>query len=180
MTQIDINGSETHTVRLFHLDLPPEAVDRFVTQAGTGEWPLKYALGARHLRPGFVDVVDIRDLERMPLSKYMVDAHGAKGPDFKAAKPSLDALTGTVILLPSQAFEGKSQTLTIAPQLRFIGSFTEEKPARARGKLSSASTAGFLPQGRPDPNAPSNRTALLLALLGIVLFGALVLLMVLR
>ncbi|WP_136441818.1 aspartate carbamoyltransferase catalytic subunit [Pacificoceanicola onchidii] len=169
MTTMNINGSETGTFRLFHLDLPPEAVERFTTMAGTGEWPLKYGLGATKLRPAFVDVVDIRDLGEMPLSKYLAEAHNASGVDFKAAKPQIDSLKGHVIVLPSQAFENTSQTLTIASPLRWIGTFHEET-GKARGaKLRSKSAQGTLTGADAnDPPGSTNMLKLILAAVAVL------------
>ncbi|WP_425101545.1 aspartate carbamoyltransferase catalytic subunit [Tropicibacter sp. S64] len=175
MTTMNINGSETGTFRLFHLDLPPEAVERFTAMAGTGEWPLKYGLGATKLRPAFVDVVDIRDLGDMPLSRYLVEAHNASGPDFKAAKPQIDALKGHVIVLPSQAFDNTSQTLTIAAPLRWIGTFHEDQGRTRGAKLRSASAQGTLTG--PDANDPpgsTNTLKLVLAAVAVVMLIAII------
>lgn len=139
MITLEINGSETDTVRLFHLDLPPEAVDRFCNQAGTGEWPLQYALGASKLRPAFVEVVAIRDLGSMPLSQYLAEAHGATGPEFRAAQEDINALDGHVVILPAQAFDHTSQTLTVAAPLYHVGTYGETKAHGAGPKLRSDS-----------------------------------------
>ncbi|MDU8909707.1 aspartate carbamoyltransferase catalytic subunit [Aestuariicoccus sp. MJ-SS9] len=147
---MEINGSETGVVRLFHLDLPPEAVDRFTTQAGTGEWPLQYGLGAKRLRPAFVELVAIRDLEGMALSSYLVEAHNVQGTDFKAARAQIDALKGHVLVLPSQAFDNTSQTLTIRTPLRWIGTFTEAGPRKSAARLTSRSARGVTGTG-PAP-----------------------------
>ncbi|EIE50351.1 hypothetical protein C357_14122, partial [Citreicella sp. 357] len=132
MMRMHINGSDPGMLRLFHLDLPPEAIERFATQAGTGEYPLKYALGATHLRPAFVDVVNIRDLEGMPLSEYLVSAYQVTGDDFRQMQPQIDALKGHVVALSAQAFDHVSQDLAIAAPLRWVGTFPEEQ-ARPRG-----------------------------------------------
>ncbi|WP_417718388.1 aspartate carbamoyltransferase catalytic subunit [Salipiger sp.] len=142
MTTMQINGSESGTVRLFHLDLPAEAIERFTTQAGTGEWPLQYALGAHRLRPAFIDVVSIRDLDSMSLSAYLAEAHQVKGSEFRGMRGQIDALRGHVVILPSQAFDHTSQTLTISQPLRWIGSFEEETARPRDASLSSRSAQG--------------------------------------
>ena len=180
MTRMKINGSETGTLRLFHLDLPPEAVDRFTVMAGTGEWPLKYALGATKLREAFVDVVDIRDLGDMPLSRYMAEAHGAAGEDFKASRPQIDALRGHVVILPSQAFDGTSQDLTIAAPLRWIGTFSEDKPKPRGARIKSDAAKGQGGAAPGEPPARGNSALLKLILLGIGIVVLLVLAMMLR
>lgn len=174
MTAMQINGSESGTVRLFHLDLPPEAVDRFTTQAGTGEYPLQYALGASRLRPAFVDVVAIRDLGGMPLSAYLAEAYQLAGEDLRQMAPRLDALRGHVVILPSQAFDHVSQELSIASPLRWVASF-HEAPVKPRGPaLRSSAAAGTL-TGPRATGAPKLRRLLMLVLIGLSVLVLLVL-----
>ncbi|GGG68238.1 hypothetical protein GCM10011415_14270 [Salipiger pallidus] len=181
--KMQINGSETGTVRLFHLDLPPEAVNRFATQAGTGEYPLQYGLGARRLRPGFVDVVSIRDLGEMSLSSYMAEAHQVSGDDFRQMRQRIDSLSGHVVILPSQAFDHTSQELTIATPLRWIGTFSEVS-ARQRGpKLRSASARrrAITEAGTPEgATPPPNRRGLVIGLIGLAVVVLLAIAAVLR
>lgn len=149
MTTMDIRASETGVTRLFHLDLPAEAVERFTTQAGTGEYPLSYALGADKLRPAFVEVVAIRDLGGMSLSHYLSEAHGVTGRDFAAMRGRIDALKGHVVILPSQAFGQTAQTLTISSPLRWIGTFEEDAPSTKSTPIRTDSAKGTT--ARPDP-----------------------------
>lgn len=180
MANIQVNGSDRSTVHLFHLDLPREAVDRFVTQAGTGEWPLKYGLGATDLRASFVDVVEIRDLGTMTLSKYMEDAHNATGAEFHAAKDRIDALTGHVLVLPMQAFSGVSQVLAVSTPLRWIGAFAETKAKGVGPKLRSASAAGRTGSAHGAAGRGNSSTLLKIILVGIAVVALLVLALSLR
>ena len=180
MTQIQINGSETGTVRLFHLDLPAEAIERFVTQAGTGEWPLKYGLGARELRASFVEVIDIRDLDGMGLSQYLMEAHGATGDDFRAMRPQIDALRGHALVLPSQAFGGVTQTLTVSTPMRWIGTFGEVRAKRPGPKLRSASAKGQTGTPKGMPARGGNSALLKILMLGVAIVALLVLALSLR
>jgi hypothetical protein len=138
MTTLRINGSERHVTRLFALDLPPEAVERFVTEAAdTGEWPLRDALGATALQAGFVDVIAITDLGDMPLSRYLAEAHGVPETELAPMAGQLDALRGHVIALPAQTFARTSQVLRVSGPLRWIGTFGEEKPEAPGAPLQS-------------------------------------------
>ncbi len=150
---MQIKSSEIGVVRVFHVDLPPEAVERFTTQAGTGEWPLQYALGAKKLRPGFVDVIAIRDLEQMPLSQYLAQAYDLSGPDFNAMRGQLDAMTGHVVALPSTAFDRTGQTLTIAMPLRWVATFNEPKPDMIGAPIDTASARGTVTTTKAKPSA---------------------------
>lgn len=180
MTQIQINGSETETLRVFHLDLPREAVERFTTQAGTGEWPLKYALGAQALKASFVDVIAIRDLGPMPLSQYLAEAHNASGAAFKADKPRLDALKGHVLALPAQAFERTSQVLTVATPVRHVGTYGETGPRRTGATLRSDSAKGQGGGGAPAPAGRGTSAVLRLIVIGVGIVALLVLALILR
>lgn len=162
-TSIHINSSERGVIRVFHIDLPREAVERFTTQAGTGEWPLQYALGAKSLRAAFVDTIDIRDLGDMPLSQYLINAHDVNGSDFAAMRPRLDALKGFVLVLPSQAFNHTEQDLAIATPLRWVGTFNEPKAAMSATPIRTASAKGSI-GGAPTGNAAQSNTALWVAL----------------
>ena len=174
MTTMQINGSETGTVRLFHLDLPPEAIERYTTQAGTGEYPLQYGLGAKRLRPAFVDVVAIRDLGDMSLSAYLAEAYQLAGADFRDMRPRIDALQGHVVVLPSQAFDHVTQDLTVASPLRWVGTFREEA-ASGRGPTPRSKAAHSRPAGDTADKAPSDRRMPPLAMTALGVLAVLVL-----
>ena len=174
MTTMQINGSETGTVRLFHLDLPPEAIERYTTQAGTGEYPLQYGLGAKRLRPAFVDVVAIRDLGDMSLSAYLAEAYQLAGADFRDMRQRIDALQGHVVVLPSQAFDHVTQDLTVANPLRWVGTFREEA-ASGRGPTPRSKAAHSRPAGDTADKAPSDRRMPPLAMTALGVLAVLVL-----
>ena len=175
MTTLQINGSETDTLRLFLLDLPPEAVERYTTMAGTGEYPLKYGLGATKLRPGFVDVIDIRDLEGMPLSSYLQQAHGVSDAALAGDRARLDALKGTVIALPAQAFENTTQTLTVQTPLRHLGTYAETKPAGRSAPIKTKSARGLSSAGPARMGKGGSATLkLIVAVLAVIIVAVLV------
>lgn len=154
-----IKSSERGVIRVFHIDLPREAVERFTTQAGTGEWPLQYALGAKSLRAAFVEAINIRDLGEMSLSQYLVNAHDVTGSDFDKMRPRLDQLTGFALVLPSQAFDQTEQDLTISSPLRWVGTFNEPKPAPSGAPIRTTSAKGVV--GTPKGGAPTpSKTAI--------------------
>ncbi|MFW2587899.1 aspartate carbamoyltransferase catalytic subunit [Sagittula sp. SSi028] len=174
MTEIAINGSDTATLHVLHLDLPPQAVERFTTMAGTGEWPLKYAVGATKLRPAFVETVDLRDLEGLGLSHYLGQAYDISSAALGGDKARLDALTGHVVILPPQAFENTSQTLHIAQPLTHIGSYKAQAPAAKGARLRTSAARG---EGSGGPaSAMGNLTrpaGLVLAALALLLIAGL-------
>lgn len=175
MTTIEINGSDNSTLRVLHLDLPPEAVDRFTRMAGTGEWPLKYALGAQKLRESFVDVVAIKDLGAMPLTQYLAEAYDVSPRTLGADAARIDALEGHVVILPPQAFDGTSQTLTVAAPLHLVGSYGEVRPTARGAKVRSESSRGLASGGAAPAGRKGRSPVLLWLVLAILAVLALVL-----
>lgn len=161
--RFDIKESEAGVVRVFHIDLPPEAIERYTVQAGTGEWPLKYGLGAKQLSGAFVEVVDLDDLGAMPLSTYLTEAYGVSRGSLADTKARLDGLRGHVLILPSQAFGRVAQTLTVRTPLRWVGSYEENKASPKGAALRSASAIGSMAGGggRGGPNLQVLRTVLM-------------------
>ncbi|MGY9046913.1 hypothetical protein P775_22465 [Puniceibacterium antarcticum] len=176
MIQMTVPDHETGVLRIFVIDLPPETVDRFVTEAATGEWPVRYALGASLLREAYVETVAIRDLGAMPLSTYLAEGYGLTGDDFRAARPQLDALKGHVLLLPSAALGRIEQHLKISPPLRWIGTFSEDTRPADLTPLRSKSAKGILsggPAGGPASRGSSTLLKLLVMGLGIIVLAVL-------
>ena len=171
-TKMQIKSTESGVIRVFHIDLPRNAIERFTTQAGTGEWPVQYALGAKSLRPAFVEVIDIRDLGDMTLSDYLESAHDVTGRDFKAMRTQLNNLKGHVLVLPSQAFDQTAQDLTIAAPLRWVGTFNEPRPA-GRGAPIQSNAATRSAGHAAEPERLSSKSAGPNA--GLVIAGLLVL-----
>jgi hypothetical protein len=174
MTKVEINGSDTTTLRLLHLDLPPEAVERFTQMAGTGEWPLKYGLGATRLRDSFIDVVAIKDLEPMRLTQYLADAYDISPKVFGADLARVDTLTGHVVVLPPQAFDETSQTLSVAPPLTVIGSYGMIQPKARGAKLTAAAARGQGRGGRSSGLGQGGSRILQLLIAGIVVAAMIV------
>ncbi|MEC3862734.1 aspartate carbamoyltransferase catalytic subunit [Mesobacterium sp. TK19101] len=172
--RMDIRESDAGIVRVFHLDLPPEAIERFTVQAGTGEWPLLYGLGAKKLSASFIDVVRIRDLEDMPLTSYLHQAHGIPEDQLRDNAGQLNRLRGHVLILPSQAFAHTAQSLTIRTPLRWVGTFQEIRPTRAKAPLRSKSARGSIGGGRASarsgPGLPIVKLALA-AMATVVILG---------
>ena len=167
-----IKSSERGVIRVFHIDLPREAVERFTTQAGTGEWPLQYALGAKSLRPAFVEVIDLRDLGEMTLSQYLSNAHDLSSKELDAMRDRLNALTGVVLVLPSQAFNQTEQDLTISTPLRWIGTFNEPKPTATGAPVHSDAAKG-VGSGAKAPRSNKSGSALwfVVGLFGLIASG---------
>lgn len=167
---MEIRESETGMVRVFHLDLPNEAIERYTVQAGTGEWPLMYGMGAKKLSAAFIDVVRLQDLEDMPLSRYLSEAHNIPPETLAEDAPRLNKLRGHVLIFPSQAFVRTAQTLSIRTPLRWIGTYEEHKSRTMAPPLRSKAAKGRSSAGAA-PQAPGLGTILKVVFVGLaVLF----------
>ena len=169
MTQVHINGSDRSTLLLLHVDLPPEAVARFTERAGTGEWPLKYAVGAEKLRDSFVDVVTIKDLAPMSLSQYLKQAYDISSKTLEPDLARIDALAGHVVILPHQAFAAQNQILTIASPLRLIGSYGEARGTAPGAPITTPSAHQQTRDAAPAPRARGNSALLTLIVAAVAL-----------
>lgn len=175
-TKMHIKSSERGVIRVFHIDLPREAIDRFTTEAGTGEWPLQYALGAKTLRSAFVEVIDLRDLGDMSLSDYLASAHDVSGEAFAEMRARLDNLKGHVLVLASQAFNQTEQDLTVSAPLRWIGTFNEPKPAgRGAPMQSDAAKRSEIDPSEPPRLVSKRKGPNAAVVIGFLLVGAIAL-----
>ncbi|ETX14846.1 aspartate carbamoyltransferase catalytic subunit [Roseivivax halodurans JCM 10272] len=168
MTEIHIPAGESDVTRVFHLDLPAEAVARFSEETGTGEWPLQDALGADSLRKDQVEIVTLRDLGTMPLSAYLAQAYDLEGPDFARDRPKLDTLSGHVLVLPGRALGHSAQTLHVQAPLTHVGSYGEPKRSAPAAPLHSTSAEGSVSDGAAG-SATASRSPVLRALALVVL-----------
>ncbi len=93
-----------------------------------------------------VEVVKSRAIEGLGLTGYLRDGYGVAEAELAGRRGQLDATNGILVFLPTSAFGGVAQTLSPAPELRFIGLFHEERatpprqmtrPEAAKGTLSS-------------------------------------------
>lgn len=170
---IEIKPTERGVVRVFAVDLDGDDLKAFTRR--NGSWGVQEALGADTLNPDHVEVFPVSDLTGLGLSGYLEDGQGVSADDLRDMRVRLDALKGTVMVLPSSAFSGTAQTLTLRAPLRLIATFNEERPDMSFAPLSSeAATGSGSPGG--DPGRPHQasvnrllRNAILLSLAIVVL-----------
>lgn len=169
--RMDIRESETGVVRVFHLDLPAEAIERYTVQAGTGEWPLMYGMGATKLSASFIDIVKVKDLGGMSLTSYLTEAHGIPAAALAADAARLNAVRGHVLIFPSQAFARTAQSLTIRTPLRWLGTYEEPRPSTMAAPIRSKAAKGVTGTKSPQPQAMGSGLVklVLLALLALAL-----------
>ena len=97
-TRIEINASETGTVRVFAADLNKDQIDGFDVAA---------ALGADTLDPEQIEFFDVADLQGLGLTGFLEEGHGIPADQLHDMKPQLEALKGVVLIVPSRALGGE-------------------------------------------------------------------------
>lgn len=185
-----VSDSERGLVRLFAVDLSPEQIPGFRDMPedteDSADWPVAKALGASTLDPDFVELFDLRDLDDLGLTGYMVEGLGIAAADVKEDAARLSSQKGWMLVVLSSAFEGTAQTLSPRSPLRWIGTYKEETAPVQFAPLpdKSAKGAPLPPEAAPEP-APAPRSpylTLLVALfalpLGAALLGFLILWMI--
>ncbi|MBO9474265.1 hypothetical protein J7413_12005 [Shimia sp. R10_1] len=168
-----VSATEHGLVRLFAVDLPPEQIAQFRDMPDDSEdsadWPVAKALGATTLDAEFVELFDLRDLEDLGLTGYMVEGLGIAAADVKEDAARLASQKGWMLVVLSSAFEGVAQTLTPKSPLRWIGTYKEETAPVQFSLLPDASAKGapLPPEDDPTP-APAPRSPYLTLLVALV------------
>lgn len=172
-----VSATERGLVRLFAVDLPPEQIQSFrdmpEDQEGhedSADWPLAQALGATALDADYVELFDLRDLDDLGLTGYMVEGLGISAADVKEDAARLSSQKGWMLVVLSSAFDGVEQRLTPKSPLRWVGTYKEEAAPVQFAALpdASATAAPLSPDTDAMPTAaptPRNPYLMLLAAL---------------
>ena len=156
--RMNVPENETGIVRLFSVDLEPSAVPAFFGDNDPGDdasWPVQVALGADTLEAEHVELFPVDDLEGVGLSGYLTEGLGIAEADLAGDRARLDALKGYVLVVRSPAFGGAAQVLTSRAPLRWIGTWSEDRPAVEFEPLPDASAH---PEPVPETPALAKKT----------------------
>lgn len=169
-------SGDRDTVHLFTVDLPEDDLWGFVTPDPiSGEYPLAKALGVDSLDPTQVEGAVAEDLVGIGLAGFMIEGIGVDQAAVEADRDSIDALTGSVVLIRGAAFDGAQVPLTPTAPLAHFGTWEMTPAATTMEPLTSAAATGSVPpapQPAPPPSPRQNRLAFWL----IVGIGALIVL----
>ena len=160
---IVIPPGESGCVRLFAVDLPPDEARAFAADPEA----VDRALGTG-LDHDYIDVFPVSRIAALGLPAYLSEGHGIAPSELASDTGMLDALDGHVAVISSGAFAAKARTLTVAPPLRLVGTYREERQPVSFGELPSAGADGVLSGPSAPPPAPGRRgrtTRLLTALI---------------
>lgn len=151
---------------VFAIDLPPDSVNAFATADGSDEdhtaWPLRDALGVRHLDADFIEVFDAATLADYGFARYLTEAQGMDAGSVAPDAAQLDALRGWVAILDAQALSN-DETPAPQPPLHLIGTYVETRALTLPEPLVAQSAEGTLngpPAKRPSDAAIMGRVAM--------------------
>ena len=180
---IPLPPNERHTLRVFALDMTLAEVaalrdtDAILTP-GQVVPPLRFDAAQRLLGVPVdvaqVDVFHSDDVEAIGLAAYLTQGNAVAETQIAADAAILDAYQGYVMTVRSAAFGGQAATLTPAPQLRLMGTYTEQTPAVKFEPLPTAAATGTLTGGRaPKSDARIGGMVATFVLLFLALFTTL-------
>jgi hypothetical protein len=141
-----VPAAERGVVRVFAVDLPEAEARAFAADPAA----VARALGAEGLDAAHVDVFPVSRVAPLGLPLFLEEGHGVAASDTAPQAEALDALEGHVALVTSGAFRGEARSLHVAPPLRLVGTFREERAPVAFGALPAAGADGAAP---PDGDA---------------------------
>jgi hypothetical protein len=192
--KMTITPGERHVLRVFALDITPEAADRLRNRPDTDDPLARVDPSLRHadraavaalfglddIDPAQVELVETADLGDLGLAAYLIEGDAAAEAQIAADRARLDGLRGLVVTVPSAAFDLRPVTLRPAPQMTLIGTYAEDVPPVRFDPLPDASARGAVsaPQAASAPG-PRRRAGLLagMALLAAMVLVVLVLLL---
>jgi hypothetical protein len=172
MTRMEVKSGERGLVRLFAIDPahePPlmSSEPDWEADADDPPWPLRDALGAKYLDSDFIELFDVADLSDLGLANYMIEGLGIPREDVEPDRARLEALSGHILIVLSSAFGEFAQTLSPRAPLRWIGTWSEDRPPVHYKPLPNPEPAPHLtPRGEPKPEMTPH-TRVLFAILAL-------------
>ncbi|EBA12090.1 hypothetical protein [Roseobacter sp. CCS2] len=147
-----IKATERGVIRIFMANLTTEQAETF-TQSPDEDTPapINRALGVSNLNTDFIELFPLSNLAGVGLAGYLVEGLGVAEEDVKPHASRLNAMSGQVLIVLSQAFGGFETTITPTAPLKWIGTYTEEGSAVKFEPLPSegAEVTPGTPTGKP-------------------------------
>jgi len=167
---IKIPRHEQGTTRLFSLSMPEDKARAL----GDDPDQQQALLGVETLNSGGVEVFSLSDLGDLGLAGYLREGIDAQEEQLKRDRTKLSALSGWVMLVHSSAFGGQAVTLSPAPELTLIGTYSQT-PAdgdvidlQAESAQPYTGEPDVTPAKAPDRRGKGSLVVAVLALLFIV------------
>ena len=166
MALLDIPAYEQGVTRVFALSMTPDAAQRLRDESARQST----LLGAAALTLQGVEIFPISDLGELGLVGYLREGVDAQESDLARDGAKLAALEGWVMLLHSSAFAGEPTTLTLAPQITLVGTYSQQAAPAPETVLESDAAEPYS-GAPPDLPTPSSRRLFGGAWMTAVLFG---------
>jgi len=132
VSAFDLTEHERGVVRVFALSLS-EAEAKALRETG-----LKRLFGGAAVDVDGLEIFPVSDLEDVGLWGLLADGHGIAQDQLEPDRAKLAALDGWVIVATSGAFPARPATVTLAPEITLIGTYSEPKVIgriRSRSKV---------------------------------------------
>lgn len=182
---------ERHVLRVFALEMDPEAADRLRNRPEPSDPltavdpSLRHAdravvaalFGVSDIDPAQVELVDTGDLGELGLAGYLIEGDAAAEDQIAADRARLNGLCGLVVIVPSAAFPSLPVTLRPAPEMTLIGRYAEDVPPVRFDPLPDASAKGVIgtaPKMTVAPKRGGSMTSLGIILLVVLVLAAIV------
>lgn len=147
-----VSATERGVIRIFMANLTTEQAANF-TQSPDEDTaaPINRALDVTYLDSDFVELFPLSNLDGVGLAGYLTDGLGVAAEDVKPNASRLNAMSGQVLIVLSQAFGGFETTITPTAPLKWIGTYTEEGASVKFEPLPSKGAEGApgTPNGKP-------------------------------
>jgi hypothetical protein len=178
----DIPKGHHNMVWLFAIDLPEADLPAFTEETYDEDgdlvsWPLNEALGGLRIDHDFIEVIDTATMKDYGFRRYLTEAGGYAPEQVDADAAMLDAVTGHVLLVFSNALYDGPQVFTPQPPLRLLARYGTDMVIAPMTPLRSDSAKGVLETGGKAPKSDA-RIGGMVATVVLVLAGLLVWLMI--
>ena len=165
---LQVRKNERGVVRLFTVDAeaagPKMSTEPdWAADENDPPWPLRDALGLDYLDADFIELFDVRDLDELGLSGYMIEGLGIAEKDVTSHIAQLEAISGKVLFVFSSALGGFETTIRPKAPLRWVGTFLEERAPVSFEPLASDAAQGDVAtstKAPPSDAAMSGRVAM--------------------
>ena len=176
------------TVRIFHVTLPKAQVDAMEAASPPGIDPAIHRPGRMFLRDTAMQLLgvdtlltkwtslfQIEELADQPLAEYLIQHENLRVDQITPDEHRLNALTGYILVVLPDAFEGQGATLDLGDRLTLIGSYgfaaQLSQPALMPAMLRQAPSVAPFPRTAAlrSPNSPDRLVLAVFALFALTL-----------
>ncbi|MEL6684625.1 MAG: hypothetical protein AAFN63_05580 [Pseudomonadota bacterium] len=170
-----VKATERGVIRIFTANLTTEQAQRFTESPDEDTpAPIHRALGVTHLDSDFVELFPLSNLGGLGLAGYLTEGLGVAEADVKPNAARLNAMSGQVLIVLSQAFGGFETTITPTAPLKWIGTYTEEGASVKFEPLPSDGAKGATETSSGKPAKSDARVGGMIAMYALIAMFAFV------